>query len=307
MHRHAKPPQLRLLFVACFLFTFLGSLQAQERIVSCAPNHTEILYELEAGGQLVGVTEYCDHPDKVLADKKAGRVKIVGGFLEMDADLIVSLKPTLVLTATSLQEKIRDDLAGRGLRVVHYDPVTLEDVFAMIEELGEKVGKGSVAKQLTGGYRDEIGAIKEKSEKVSRLKVYFEINHQGPVALGAGSPMNEIVQYAGGENIFNDIPQSAFVADHSEIIRRNPDVILTPLWPGAGRDDVTTIAEIVSRKGYNTTNAVMNSRVYFYDSSLLKREGPRQVLAIKKLAYLLHPDVFENPEGTVPWELGKIK
>jgi hypothetical protein len=47
--------------------------------------------------------------------------------------------------------------------------------------------------------------------------------------------------------------------------------------------------------------------VLYYDSALLKHEGPRQVLAIRKLAYLLHPDFFENPPGTIPWELGRIR
>ena len=63
----------------------------------------------------------------------------------------------------------------------------------------------------------------------------------------------------------------------------------------------------MTRPGFDTTDAVKTGRVYYYDSSLMKRFGPRTVTAIKKLAYLLHPYYFENPENSVsPWELGKI-
>ena len=117
----------------------------------------------------------------------------------------------------------------------------------------------------------------------------------------------QFIEIAGGENIFTDVPYSAFETTNAEIVTRNPDVIMTPLWPKAGPYEVTTVSEIVMREGYHTITAVMNDRVYHYDSSLLKRPGPRQVIAIRKLAYLLHPYYFKNPENSVsPWELGKI-
>jgi ABC-type Fe3+-hydroxamate transport system substrate-binding protein len=79
------------------------------------------------------------------------------------------------------------------------------------------------------------------------------------------------------------------------------------MWIGAGSDEVTTIFEISSRPGYSETDAVQTDRVYHYDSSMLKRPGPRQVTAILKLAHLLHPYYFDNPEDSVsPWELGRI-
>jgi iron complex transport system substrate-binding protein len=72
-------------------------------------------------------------------------------------------------------------------------------------------------------------------------------------------------------------------------------------------DGITTLVEIMSRRGYAETTAVKDGRVLYYDSALLKQQGPREVLAVKKLAYLLHPDVFPNPAGTIPWELGRIR
>ena len=122
-----------------------------------------------------------------------------------------------------------------------------------------------------------------------------------------------MIQIAGGVNIFNDgegymnlyegYGEEAF----AEISKRNPQVILSPYWPGAYDYEVTTLYEIMTRPTFNETEAVQTGRVAYYDSSLMKRFGPRTIKAIEKLAYLLHPYYFQNPENSVsPWELGKI-
>jgi iron complex transport system substrate-binding protein len=138
----------------------------------------------------------------------------------------------------------------------------------------------------------------------------MEINHEGPWTVGSVSPVNDIINAAGGENIFADEKQGTFATTDEEIVRRNPEIILSPIWLDAkvgGIDGIIPLAQIVMRPGYAGTNAVRNSRVLYYDSALLKHEGPRQILAIRKLAHILHPDVFADPPGTIPWELGRVK
>jgi iron complex transport system substrate-binding protein len=122
--------------------------------------------------------------------------------------------------------------------------------------------------------------------------------------------VNDIIHAAGGENIFADQKQGTFTTTNEEIVRRNPDIILSPIWLDAkvgGIDGIIPLAQIVTRPGYERTNAVRNSRVLYYDSALMKHEGPRQVLAIRKLAHILHPDAFPDPANTIPWELGRVK
>jgi iron complex transport system substrate-binding protein len=119
-----------------------------------------------------------------------------------------------------------------------------------------------------------------------------------------------MIRIAGGVNVFSDADAGVFVTQNAEVVRRNPDIILSPIWLNAhvgGIDGITTLAEIYSRPGYASTTAAQNGRVLYYDSALLKHQGPRVVLAIRKMAHLLHPSVFANPEGTIPWELGRIR
>ncbi len=310
MKKLTHVPGQNIAGIVCLMVLAASPLFGQIRIVSLSPTPTEIVYALGAGGQLVGATSVCIEPPEVLRDIAEGRVKIVSNFNTTDFALIDSLKPGLILTDTDFQRKITAELRAKGYKVLHYVPRTLRDVFQSMEEIGEAIGKGAYARQLTAQYWAEIDSIKAKSRTLQKTRVYIEINHIGPWAVGAISPLNDLIEAAGGQNIFADSACGVFKTTNEEIVRRNPEVILSPIWLHAklGRyDGITPLAEIYARKGYDSTAAVQRSRVLYYDSALLKHEGPRQVLAIRKLARILHPEVFPDPPGTIPWELGWIR
>lgn len=299
----------------------------EQRIISLAPSHTEILYGLGLGDYIVGWTQYEDYPIEVqqakgwvpyeeyefisIEDELSKDKAVVGSFTSFNYELIEELDPTLILAIDPIQEDIANELREMGYNVLWFYPETIEDVYDMMIEIGVATNTEKTARQIVEEQKKEIEEIKAITDTLPKLNIYFEIGHRigdyGPYALGAGSPMDQIIDIAGGKNIFNDVKSLSFECDQDEVVKRNPDVILTPLWPKAGREEVTTVLEISNRPGFKNTNAVKNDRVYHYDSSLLKRPGPRQVTAIKKLAYLLHPYYFENPQNSVsPWELGKI-
>ncbi|NLG73001.1 MAG: ABC transporter substrate-binding protein [Chloroflexi bacterium] len=297
--------------------------QSEQRIVCLAPSCVEVIYALGLEDSLVGWSQYTDYPPEVteregwvpyleyqftsVEDELAKDVAVVSGFTDYNADVVAALNPTLIIATEAIQQPMAEELAAAGYNVLYQNPTTLDEVFQAIIEVGEATGTADKAKKLVDGYYKEIEEIKAITKDLPKLKVYLEISHYGPWATGSGSPMDQIIEIAGGVNIFEDVLSTAFETTNEEIVKRNPDVILTPLWPDALPEEVTTISEIVMREGYQEITAVKNDRVYHYDSSLFKRPGPRQVTAIKKLAYLLHPYYFENPENSVsPWELGKI-
>ena len=317
--------QFKLIVFSIFilLFAISCSTNDQQRIISLSPSHTEVIYALGLQDQLVGWTKYCNYPPEVqevprwlaydeyeyksIEAELSKPIAVVSSFTQVNFELIDSLKPTLILSVHKMQRQIARELKEKGYNVLHFEPETLDDVFNLIQKVGDAAGKGHIAVRLIKGYHEEINNIKTITENLPKVKVYFEINHVGPWVLGSGSPMDQILEIAGGENIFSDMKSEAFKADLRDIVDRNPDVILTPLWPHAGQHEVTTVMEIVNRPNFEKINAVVNDRVYHYDSSLLKKPGPRQITAIKKMVYLLHPYYFKNPENSVdPWELGKI-
>lgn len=305
--------------------------KAEQRIICLAPSMVEVVYALGLGDSIVGWSQYTDYPPEVedrpgwvpyatyefksIEDELVKDVAVVSSFSTYNLDLVKALEPTLILAESDMQQGMYDELKAQNFNVLFHSPKTLDDVFDMILNIGEAAGVKEKAQQLVDGYKAEVEEIRTVTSSLPKVKVYLEIAHRkeydgvayGPYATGSGSPFDQMVEIAGGENVFATLEGDYSQVDYPDIVAANPDVILSPMWPSALDYEITTIFEIVTREGFEEVSAVKSSRVYFYDSSLFKRFGPRTVTAIKKLAYLLHPYYFENPDNSVsPWELGKI-
>lgn len=254
-------------------------------------------------------------------------VATVSKFYDYNPAILEGLDPTLVLCEGTEQESWVTDKTSSFYLCDKYNaycftPESIDEIYDMMLEVGKLLGCEDYAKELVAGYYKRIDEIKAITKDLTPIRTYFEIAHQsdygewgkfGPYTEGGNTPFEEMISIAGGKNIFTDgkgyinlyevYGEEAF----AEIVKRDPQVIMSPYWPGAFDYEVTTIYEIMTRPGFDQTEAVKTGRVCYYDSSLMKRFGPRTITAIEKLAYLLHPYYFKNPENSVsPWELGKI-
>ncbi len=254
-------------------------------------------------------------------------VATVSKFYDYNPAILEGLNPTLVLCEGTEQESWVTDKTSSFYLCDKYNaycftPESIDEIYDMMLEVGKLLGCEDYAKELVAGYYKRIDEIKAITKDLTPIRTYFEIAHQsdygewgkfGPYTEGGNTPFEEMISIAGGKNIFTDgkgyinlyevYGEEAF----AEIVKRDPQVIMSPYWPGAFDYEVTTIYEIMTRPGFDQTEAVKTGRVCYYDSSLMKRFGPRTITAIEKLAYLLHPYYFKNPENSVsPWELGKI-
>lgn len=322
---------LILIFSGSFAACAQRTPGTEQRIICLAPSMVEVVYELGIGDSIVGWSQYTDYPADVKQrtgwvpygeyefvseeDELAKDVAVVSGFSDYNIELVKALEPTLILAESDMQYTMYEELKALGYNVLFHSPKSLDDVYQMMLDIGEAAGVGDTAKKLVEGYKEDVAKIQAITSELPKINVYFEIAHRmeydgvayGPYATGSGTPFDQIVEIAGGVNVFVDREGDYVEVDYPDIIAADPDVILSPMWPSAFDYEITTILEIVTREGFEDISAVETSRVYFYDSSLFKRFGPRTVTAIKKLAYLLHPYYFDNPEGSVsPWELGKI-
>ena len=311
--------------------------RTEQRIVCLAPSMVEVVYALGLGDEIVGWSAYTDYPPEVeqregwvpyaeyystdTADfdveaELAKDVAVVSKFYDCNFEIIEALKPTIIFGEAEVQQPMVEELKNRGYNAYNYAPATIDEVYDMMLEMGELLGVGEYAQELVDGYYREIEEIKAITANLKPVPTYFEIAHQtdygeygvfGPYTNASGTPFDDMIAIAGGVNIFGDLEGDYTEVTFEQIVEKNPAVILSPYWPNAFDEEVTTLYEIMTRPGFDTTDAVKTGRVYYYDSSLMKRFGPRTVTAIKKLAYLLHPYYFENPENSVsPWELGKI-
>ena len=269
------------------------------------------------------------------------QVATVSSFYDYNHEILADLHPTLVLcegteqigwfdeTSWNWSDEAQDYVEGPNpdylcdkYNAVCYVPESIDEIYDMMLDLGKRLGCEAKAQALVDGYYARIEEIKAITKDLTPIRTYFEIAHQsdygewgkfGPYTEGSGTPFQEMIEIAGGVNIFSDKQDYYHVYGEygedsfAEIAKRDPQVILSPYWPGANAEEVTTLYEIMTREHFDETEAVQTGRVCFYDSSLMKRFGPRTITAIEKLAYLLHPYYFSNPENSVsPWELGKI-
>ncbi|MEJ1935749.1 helical backbone metal receptor, partial [Nostoc sp. NIES-2111] len=283
---------------------------AEPRVVSLTAPATETMYALGAQRLVVGVTASSVFPEQVRKDREAGRVREIGQFGNPDRVVLQELRPTLILTGTSFQRRLAEELRRDGYRVLHCEPRSIEEVWQDIERIGAAVGKAREARRLTAGLRQQMRTLAAQTALLAPRRVYIEMNHEGPWTSGRGNPIEDLLAAAGGKNIFGDDERSVFQTSHAEIIRRQPEVILSPIWVEAkmgGLDGLVALGEIFRRPGYEATPAWKNSEIHYYDSALLKHTGPRQALAARKLAQLLHPLRFPAPEDSLPWEFGRIR
>lgn len=260
-----------------------------QRIVSLAPSNTEILFALGLGDKIVGVTSYCNYPEEAKTKKR------IGGFYPPDIERVAAQKPDLVL-ATKIHEKVViPPLERLGLTVLALAPKTLDEVLKNITLIGEVTGKSQEAPALIANLNQRIKAVTTRTEKLTaeqRYRVLYAIWHD-PIWAGGGDTFhNDLIEKAGGRNIFaTDFPEWRQVS-LEEVLIRNPQVIIVS---GMGATRGLVFNSIKNEPRLAATEAIAKGRIYEIDSDLSERPGPRLIEALEQLARLIHPEIFGAP------------
>jgi len=127
------------------------------RIVSLSPAITEILYELDLGERVVGVTDYCDFPDEV-KDKSR-----IGGYLDTNYEAIILLKPDLVIVPVVYSEEIKGVFDKAGIEYMMINTFTVDGIIKTIEKIGQRCGVNDRAEEVIARIRNEMDRLKELS------------------------------------------------------------------------------------------------------------------------------------------------
>ena len=258
-----------------------------QRIVSLAPSNTEILFAIGAGDQVVGRDQFSDYPE---ATKNV--TDIGSTFEALNTELIVSLKPDLVLAAeinTPEQVKQLEDL---GLKVYYLkNPLTLEDMYGNLEIVAQLTGHEAEAAMLIESLKARVAVVDEKIAPISsRFSVFYELDANDPAkpyTAGEGTFITQLIDRAGGYNIASDIegyPQMSL----EQVVAADPAFIIL----GDARYGVSP-ESIAQRPGWENLSAVKNGQVVPFNDDLVSRPGPRLVDALEELAKLLRPELFQ--------------
>jgi iron complex transport system substrate-binding protein len=244
-----------------------------ERIVSLIPASTELLFAIGAGPQLVGRSRWCDWP------AEAAAVTAVGDGIEPNLEAIIAQRPDLVvLYLAGSNASAAERLRAVGIPVVQLRTDLLESVIPHAFLLGTLTGRRAAADSLVRTFEAELAAATVSSHPgpgaPPRFSVLLLAWADPPIAIGAGSFLDELVTRAGGTNLFHDLPQPSAPVSLEAIADRDPDLILTT---------GDSLPRIARRPEWRVVPAVRDQRFVRVHGTEFDRPGPRTPQAIREL------------------------
>ena len=255
------------------------------RIVSLAPNITEILFSLGLDEEIVGVSIHCNFPEKAKSKPR------VGSYISLDFEKITSLNPDLIIaTGAGNTRDMVDRLGKLGFPSYVIYPKNFDDILKSILHIGQVVNREKEARTTTEEMRKRSQRVIELTKGLPRPRVFIEIGDTPIVTVGKGSFADDLIRLAGGENIAGKEKEVYPRFGMEEILKRSPEVIVISSMNPKG--DYQKILREWNQ--WKTIPAVKNGRIHLIDSDLLDRPSLRIVDGLEELARVLHPEKFKK-------------
>jgi iron complex transport system substrate-binding protein len=211
-----------LVFVS--FVSFVWALQTPRRIVSLVPAVTEMLFAIGAGPQVVGVSSYDQDPPEVR------QLPRVGALLDPDVERILSLQPDLVVTYGS-QTDLKAQLSRASIAVFDYRHAGLADITSTIRQLGTVTGRADRAETVASDIEQQLARIRARAGGSARPRTLLVFGRERRAlrniyASGGRGFLHDMLEAAGGTNVFADIDRESVQATTELILARAPEVIL---------------------------------------------------------------------------------
>jgi iron complex transport system substrate-binding protein len=269
-----------------FVYIFASSLLPSnvyavppKRIISLAPNMTEILFALNLGESIVGVTSFCDRPEEAKKKPK------IGGMTNPSLEAIISLKPDIVVMTTDGNPKeFEERLRLLKVKTYVFKAKRLSKLPQGIRDMGSAIGVKDRAEKLAKEIEEAVSKFRDKNEGKSgefKKKVLFIIWPEPLIVAGTGTVIDDAITLLGAENIAAKAKTSYPKYSIEEIVHQSPDVIFI----GGGHINTKEVSKGLLKK-IDSVPAVKNGYV-FYLSDSLYRLGPRVIKGIMEMAECL--------------------
>jgi iron complex transport system substrate-binding protein len=261
------------------------------RIVSLVPNVTEMIYAMGAGDRMVAVSSYDTYPPDVK------KLPNVGALLDPNVERILTLRPDLVVVYAS-QDDLKRQLARAGIAVFEYRHAGLAGVTAAVRDIGARIGAdgpaGAVASRIERGLDDVRERVRGRPRPRTLLVFGRErLTLRGIYVSGGSGFLHDMLEAAGGDNVFADVKTEAVQANTEQIIARRPDVVLETRATNSAFPVGEGDAELRVWDALGSVPAVRNHRVLFLFDDRIVIPGPRVVEGTREIARALHPDAFK--------------
>jgi len=250
------------------------------RIVSLAPSITEMLFSMEAGEQLVGVTDFCDYPPEALKKPKVG-------YSNPNLESLVALQPDLVIAPNDfLKPDVIVKLEQLKIPVFILADNNVEGIFVHIQTLGRIVGHWSKADTVAMQLRQQVAVIQRRIKGKAPVRMLYVLNSQPLITVGPGSFIDQVIQMAGGANVAAKSATPYPRLSMEAVLQEDPEALVFPVGKAEGISE----SEQQTWRQWLTMTAVKQGRLHQISADWLNRPGPRIARGLEALAEILHPD-----------------
>lgn len=236
-----------------------------QRIVSLAPNTTELLFAAGAGERIVGTVEYSNYPEAARA------IPRIGSFQQIDIERLIALRPDLiVLWADGGMERQLDAVRRLGIPVFYSQAHKLSDIPDSIERLGILTGTASKAAQAAAGQRAALAKLAARYQDRPPVTVFYQVWGKPLYTLNGKHILSDVLRLCGGRNVFASLSAAAPVVSTEAVLLADPEAMITGAAHGQARD-------LDMWKAYPQLRAVRRGNLFAIDADLLSRAGPRLI------------------------------
>ena len=234
------------------------------RVVSMAPSVTELLFAAGGGNKIVGAVNYSDYPEA------ANRIPRIGSNREIDMELLISLKPDLIVAWRHNSSERQIEMVRRlGVPVFQSDPQTLDGIPDAVLRLGQLLGTDAAARTTATQLREQLAGLRAKYANRSTVRTFYQVWDKPLYTLSGKHILTDAMKLCGGENIFDKLTVTAPIVSIESVLQANPEAIIATAEKNYGGVELW--------KPYGTLAAVRSNNLFTLDGHLLNRAGPRMV------------------------------
>lgn len=247
------------------------------RVVSLNPTATEVIFALGVQDKLVGRSRWDEFPAAVSS------IPALGDGIRPNIETLIAARPTLVVLYASAENRsAAEALARAGIRTIALKVDRIADFFALTTHLGVALGAQSQARVVVDSVQRTLDAVRRVTATVPSRSVVWPLWQQPVMAVGGGSYLDELIEIAGGRNIFHDLSAPSPPVSIEEIARRNPSLIVASR---ATRD------VLLKQPQWQAVAAVRSQQFIVHDPTKTGRPSVVLGMAAASLAHALHPEL----------------
>lgn len=246
--------------------------QPARRVISLAPDLTELMFAAGAGSRVVGTVEYSNYPEAAKA------IPRVGDSASLDLERIVALKPDVILVWQSGDaQRQLDKLLRLGIPVFYSQSHHLSDVARSLEKLGRLAGTEAIASTVAGAFLAREAELRERYAARPPVRVFYQIWEKPLMTVNNDHLISDVIRLCGGQNVMGELKQLVPVISTEAVLEADPEVIAGATAEPDMRGDLD------NWKAWPRLLAVKRDNLFVIPTDLISRQTPRILDAAQQL------------------------